>query len=349
MEPTKYFPKYYEKDIEIFYQYNDAADELPTVGCNKGLWSVFRSGLFSKVSHPTDFVCCLYCLNLLHQGIYNYLPGLYDKWCKVSAPFLNVQPSCGASCSIHLPIQLLHQLNLNYKNIDDSYRSCSSQQLSKYTQYFLYEYLKIITNSITKSVNLAVKLSEDSDCDEVRRYLELDPKHGKLTMDEHAKLSRRLVKTPIRNNREKYQHQKRQERFVLTAYLLKKSPHERLEYIATDIERSIYFYPEFLVEIDDYDLSMLNVEVRENLSFRLSNPPRKSQWKILSKQLLSSFNDERNYAYRKLKYKVDNIRTLPIKEWKAYINWLVKQNKLNLDNKTDRQKIMEEILNIIMS
>ena len=87
MKQNDYFPAQYLADLAVF-----ADQRVPQHGpfsslCAWTLSRLFEPGSIKKYVAPVAFLCVLYNLNLLNQGIHTYFQQDHHCWLKVCAPF----------------------------------------------------------------------------------------------------------------------------------------------------------------------------------------------------------------------------------------------------------------------
>jgi hypothetical protein len=144
--PSLYFPDQYLNDLRAFNQ----GMEVPEHGPFWKLCGMTAGNLFEpeKVKHfgsPSDFLCCLYFLNLLNQGIYTYYRERHSDWLNICAPFVDILGcSYGHGGWTHSPDSIL-RFARNPSYIPRAQPvEITSEQLRSYTQFFFFEYLESI-------------------------------------------------------------------------------------------------------------------------------------------------------------------------------------------------------------
>ena len=177
MVPIEYFPKHYLDDLKKF----DENPEIPSHGpfsllCGMTMGNLFSPSRRGTYSSPTDFLCCLYSLNLVNQGIYTYNRNLHGYWSQYSVPFLDCRGcSHGHGGWTNTPNSILRfsedpSFVTNAQPIE-----IPDYHLASYINYFVREYLPSIfeRNNVFKIdiEDLFGKLKTDPNCSELDRLM----------------------------------------------------------------------------------------------------------------------------------------------------------------------------------
>ena len=164
MSPQKYFPSIYRDDLRIFAGWKNLT--IPDYGpfdqlCGWTVGALFEPTQRIKYASPSDFICCLYVLNLINQSLYSMHSDYYYEWCAKSEPFINSRGcKSGHGGFTSAPNSILRFAK------DPSYVpratpvAISNEQIMIYLDYFCAEYLKqTIPPSFLLEVDL-IKLTE---------------------------------------------------------------------------------------------------------------------------------------------------------------------------------------------
>jgi len=171
-----YFPAKYLQDLGAFYQ----GKAIPLHGsfwmlCGMTAGNLYESNNIKNFYSPPDFLCCLYFLNLINQGIYTYYPECHGYWRVSCAPFVDSRGcSYGHGGWSSNPSSILRFAK------DPSYIpratpiEISPDQLEQYAEYFFSKYLPSIFETYPRNIfssnDLFKHLQDDLDCSEVRQY-----------------------------------------------------------------------------------------------------------------------------------------------------------------------------------
>ena len=164
MSPQEYFPSIYRDDLRIFADWKNLT--IPDYGpfdqlCGWTVGALFEPTQRIKYASPSDFICCLYALNLLNQSLYSMHGDYYYEWCAKSEPFIDSRGcKSGHGGFTSAPNSILRFAR------DPSYVpratqvDISNEQIMIYLDYFCAEYLKqTIPPSFLLEVDL-IKLTE---------------------------------------------------------------------------------------------------------------------------------------------------------------------------------------------
>jgi hypothetical protein len=174
--PHDYFPLAYCEDLKAF----SGASKVPSHGpfgllCGRTMGALFEPANRDKYRSATGFLCTLYCLNLLHQGIYTHFPSAFNVWAIRVAPFVDARGCTHAHGGWNgLPNAILAFAQ------DPSYIPSAvpvhieNSDLSQYLSYFLFEYLPTVLPSyesmhLVDPTELLSRLRGDDDCAEIRQ------------------------------------------------------------------------------------------------------------------------------------------------------------------------------------
>lgn len=168
-----YLHKDYLQDLSVFCQ----GKEIPQYGpfwmlCGMTMGKLFEPENRTNFNSPANFICYLYGLNLIDQGVHYYYPSLLADWRLSSLPFLDSR-GCnqGHGGWAGKPNSILHFAK------DPSYISRAqpidipNELLKSYIKYFLFSYLSSIFDKRTLNPEeLLARLRSDPDCEEVRVF-----------------------------------------------------------------------------------------------------------------------------------------------------------------------------------
>jgi hypothetical protein len=106
MEPATYFYQHYGDDLKVF-----AEDRVPLHGpfeglCGMTLGRVFEPEYRKRYAAPDHFLCVVYFLNVLYQGVHAYFRSDYALWTSLSEPFPDVRNTCGHG-GVSKPVDIL--------------------------------------------------------------------------------------------------------------------------------------------------------------------------------------------------------------------------------------------------
>ncbi|MCU7804197.1 MAG: hypothetical protein KZQ96_13450 [Candidatus Thiodiazotropha sp. (ex Lucinoma borealis)] len=165
MEPNDYFPALYLEDLKGAYS------ELPNgsgpIEICGGIFfdNLCRPDAWTKLISPISFICCLYTLNLIHQGIYSHRYVVYNQWIERCVPFL--RSTCVYHGGVIYPydhIEYVEAMLLKYAN---NTKLIDRSIISKYAKYMFYSYLPSLQLNPFRVEFLIEYLTKDTDCQEV--------------------------------------------------------------------------------------------------------------------------------------------------------------------------------------
>ena len=168
-----YFPAQYLHDLGVFYQGNDVPQHGPFWKlCGMTAGNLFEPERVKLFTSPSDFLCCLYFLNLLNQSIFTYFRKHHPYWAASCAPFVDTLGcSYGHGGWTHSPNSILRFAK------DPSYIpraqpiGITEEHLTNYARFFFSEYLEsIFSDQCQEALNssdLLKHLRDDPDCIEV--------------------------------------------------------------------------------------------------------------------------------------------------------------------------------------
>lgn len=173
-----YSHEHYRHDLSVFCSRAIKDIEVPEHGpfwmlCGMTMGCLYDPQNRDSFMSPSDFLCYLYELNIINQGIYTYYPTLHFEWCQSSLPFINSRGcSYGHGGWTSRPNAILHFAeNPSYisgaKPVD-----ISRNQLVNYTNSFFFDYLpNTLSRRILNPEELLAHLKEDPDCGEVNDFV----------------------------------------------------------------------------------------------------------------------------------------------------------------------------------
>jgi hypothetical protein len=175
MNAVKYFPDRYRADLQFF-----AEGDIPHHGpfwmlCGMTLGRVFEPGNIDKYTDPACFLCVLYELNLLNQGIYTYFPEDHPLWIATCEPFPDIRGcSYGHGGFTHAPASIL-RFSDDPRYIPGARPiPISHQKLCEFTDFFVRNYLPVVCEQspfrALTSLALVERLVSDGDCPEFSQY-----------------------------------------------------------------------------------------------------------------------------------------------------------------------------------
>lgn len=174
MHPAEYFPKSYRSDLRVFTK-GATPDHGPYwMLCGVTLGRLFEQGQPEKYADPVAFLCVLYELNLIHQGIYKYFRGDYLRWLEVSEPFPDLRGCPSHHGGIFAPDSLIRfAKNPSYISRSESL-DLRDEQLREFTCFFFGVYLRDLYDPVpfsrfTPSL-LIGRLRADTSCAEFSRH-----------------------------------------------------------------------------------------------------------------------------------------------------------------------------------
>lgn len=174
MAPSEYFPAQYRADLSIF-----AEGEVPDQGpfwmlCGMTLGRLFEPGRPERYFDSCAFLCVVYGLNLMHQGVYTYFPDDHQRWVSLVEPFPDLRGCPTHHGSVSTPGSLLRFAD------DPSYIPgakpifLNPERVCDFTRILFRVYLPRLSEhagfvGLTPS-RLFEKLRADPDCREFSRY-----------------------------------------------------------------------------------------------------------------------------------------------------------------------------------
>lgn len=178
MKAADYFPRHYRADLQVF-----AEAEVPEHGpfwmlCGLTLGRVFEPGRLESYVDAARFLCTVYELNLLNQGIHRYFPDHHFRWLAVCEAFPDIRGcSYGHGGFTHAPSSIIRFSH------DPSYIPgsrpipISGELLREFTDFFFREYLSALCDRSTNfgmltTGALVERLLRDTDCPEFSTYAE---------------------------------------------------------------------------------------------------------------------------------------------------------------------------------
>ncbi len=177
--PSSYFPKYYREDAAVFAK--SSKTEISLNGsfgmlCGRTAHYILGSTYRNKYHSLSDFMCCLYCMNLIGQALHSNMPEYYWRWASTSEPYLD----CRSCTSYHgyfkgPPIAIL-QTAKNPVHVSGAEPvKIPFEKITKYFQYFFNEYIfEKIPSELIDNAKVAIlleKLTHDGDCSEVSQFI----------------------------------------------------------------------------------------------------------------------------------------------------------------------------------
>lgn len=169
MMPNSYFPHKYLQDLAIFSQGINIPENGPFwMLCGMTAGNFFEPEKVKQYAAPSDFLICLYFLNLLNQGIYTHFREHHINWLSTSAPFVDTLGcSYGHGGWSHSPDSILRfARNPNYIPRAQPIE-ITATQLKNYTEFFLFEYVdSLFADYPRQAINpdeLLKHLQEDPD------------------------------------------------------------------------------------------------------------------------------------------------------------------------------------------
>lgn len=175
MKPAEYFPVHYQADLLIF-----GDGRIPLHGpflslCGMTLSRLLEPDSIKKYIDPAAFLCVLYGLNLLNQGIHMYCREDHRRWLEVSAPFPNSR-----GCLYHGNVTSSPSSVLKFAREPNGIRGGQPidvpvERLNQFTEFFFRDYLPGLCQGESfltlTSEKLAARLSADPGCPEFRQYI----------------------------------------------------------------------------------------------------------------------------------------------------------------------------------
>ena len=175
MNAVEYFPDHYRADLRVFAEGN-----IPDHGpfwmlCGWTLGRLFEPGNVDKYCDPAGFLCALYELNLLNQGVHSYFPEDHALWLANSEPFPDIRGcSHGHGGFTHAPASIL-RFSENPRYIPGAQPiPISQERLREFTAFFVRTYLPAVCKHspfrALSPLPLIEQLVSDGDCPEFSRY-----------------------------------------------------------------------------------------------------------------------------------------------------------------------------------
>ena len=145
MKTDEYFPQIYRQDLRQFCI--NLQGVVPKAGpffmlCGRTISALLAPECREKFASPSDFLCCLYCLNLVGQGLHSRHEKNYWEWAGNAEPYLD----CRACTSYHGyflgPPNAILQTARNPMHVSGAQSvDIPAELISKYLQFFLPNYL----------------------------------------------------------------------------------------------------------------------------------------------------------------------------------------------------------------
>ena len=178
MNAVKYFPDCYRADLRFFAEGGILHRGPFRALCGMTLERVFEPGNIDKYSDPACFLCVLYELNLLNQGIHAYFPEDHPRWITTCEPFPDIRGcSYGHGGFTHAPASILRFSD------DPSYIPgarpihISRERLREFTDFFVRNYLSVVCEQshfrALTPLALVERLVSDGDCPEFSQFADL--------------------------------------------------------------------------------------------------------------------------------------------------------------------------------
>ena len=178
MVPEEYFPTTYLHDLGVFYKDREPVPQHGRLGmlCGMTMGNLFEPDRRPQFASPEDFLCSLYVLNVINQGIHTYFPTLHSAWRRRSAPFIDTRGcSYGHGGWSGAPHSILRFAK------DPSYIpgaepvTLTNEELTQYTRFFLFRYLPSVLGDDGRDKltpkGLLGHLMNDADCGEIRHFI----------------------------------------------------------------------------------------------------------------------------------------------------------------------------------
>lgn len=142
--------------------------------CGMTLGRLFQPGAPNKYADPAGFLCVLYELNLMHQGVYTYFPDDHHRWVSLSEPFPDLRGCPSHHGGVATPGSLLRFAE------DPSYIPGAEsillqlERVQDFTHLLFQVYLptleQIADFAALSSSRLLTRLRADPDASEFSRY-----------------------------------------------------------------------------------------------------------------------------------------------------------------------------------
>ena len=175
MNPSSYFPEHYRADLRVF-----AGNTVPAHGsfgvlCGMTLGNVFEPGRREQYVGPEDFLCALYYLNVLSQGIYTYFPMDHAAWLANSESFPDVRACNHHHGGVSKPGDILRFARHPEYVTGAQALDLPVQLLCSYRDFFMQTYIPDrCTRGLFTELNaraLLERLRQDADCPEWSTWL----------------------------------------------------------------------------------------------------------------------------------------------------------------------------------
>ena len=163
----------YLRDLGRFY-----GDGMPSHGSFGMLCGMTMTHLFApknrmKFISPEDFLCCLYALNLINQGLHVYYPEIHDEWLSKCLPFIDNR-GCSAAHGgwTSEPYSIL-RIAKDPSNISKAKPvEIRHENLKGYIEYFMNDsFGDIFDTQSFNSQELIKKLKTDPSCYEINDFI----------------------------------------------------------------------------------------------------------------------------------------------------------------------------------
>ena len=179
MNQVQYFPKYYKLDLETYSKVakSDLLENGPFgMLCGRTALYILGPIYRNKYHSLSDFMCCLYCMNLIGQALHSYIPEYYWRWASTSEPYLDCR-----SCTSHHgyftgPPRAILQTAKNPVHVSGAEPVViPSEQITRYLRYFFTKYiLETISLGLvdaSKVTTMLERLRHDTDCSEITQFI----------------------------------------------------------------------------------------------------------------------------------------------------------------------------------
>lgn len=179
MQPNVYFPAKYHTDLRVF-----SNGEVPTHGpfwmlCGWTLGGFLEPGRIKQYDSPEGFLCSIYQLNLLHQGIYTYFREDYPKWTALCEPFPDLRGCHSHHGGVSSPASLINFVKNPSYTLGSKPLYLTDELLLEFTDYFFHHYLRSLCQKgkfvHLSSDGLAARLRGDPDCGGYAKFMEPGP------------------------------------------------------------------------------------------------------------------------------------------------------------------------------
>jgi hypothetical protein len=144
--------------------------------CGMTLGRVFEPGQPQRYADPAGFLCALYYLNLINQGVHSYFRADHPRWTTLCEPFPDLR-----GCSVHhggvsSPGEIIRFAKSPFYVTGAEPISVSEGLLRAYAVVFFRVYVPAICArerfELLSANALTRKLQSDPDCPEFSRYAE---------------------------------------------------------------------------------------------------------------------------------------------------------------------------------